>query len=115
MMRLTDYYAMLEVAPDATLAQIKRSYRRLARLYHPDLNNDIQDVRIKQLNEAYDILSNAAKRNAYDIQRLEALRRAVILDLLRRQQEKIHQEPKMTWKEGFVGFVQEFKKGLQEH
>ena len=113
-MRLIDYYAILEVAPDATLAQIKRSYRRLARLYHPDLNSGIQDARIKQLNEAYDILSNAVKRNAYDIQRLETLRHALILDLLRRQQEEALREPKMTWKEGLVGFVHEFKKGLQE-
>ncbi|MBV9229839.1 MAG: DnaJ domain-containing protein [Chloroflexi bacterium] len=113
-MPLPDYYSILEVSSNATLAQIKRSYRRLARLYHPDLNKDARDTRIKQLNEAYDILSNAAKRNAYDIQRLEEIRRALLLDMLRRRQEEARREPKMTWTEGVVGFVKELKKGLQD-
>lgn len=114
MMRLPDYYAILEVSSDATLVQIKRAYRRLARLYHPDLNQGMQDTRIKQLNEAYDILSDAMKRNVYDIQRLEELRRAVILDMLHSHQQKLLREQKMSWKDGFFGFVQEIKKGLQE-
>jgi curved DNA-binding protein CbpA len=111
---MPNYYAILEVSADATQAQIKRSYRRLARLYHPDLNRGAQDTRIKQLNEAYDILSDSARRTAYDLRRLEELRRTIFLDILRQQQEKILREQKMGWKEGFKGFVQELKKGMYE-
>jgi curved DNA-binding protein CbpA len=114
MMPLPDYYAILEVPYGATLAQIKRSYRRLARLYHPDLNRQAPDERIRQLNEAYDILSDAAKRAAYDVQRLEELRRAIILETIRRQQEARRREPKMTWTEGMVGFFRELRKGMRE-
>ena len=97
----------------ATLAQIKQSYRRLARLYHPDLNKQIHDDRIKQLNEAYDVLSDTARRLHYDIVLLEEMRNALILEMLRRQQEKMRREPKMTWREGVIGFVQELKKEMQ--
>ncbi len=109
-----DYYTILGVTSDATLEQIKRAYRRLVRLHHPDLNKDAQDDRIKRLNEAYSVLSNTARRAAYDIQRLEALRRALILEMLLRQREQLRRQQRMTWKEGLVGFVQELKKGLRE-
>jgi curved DNA-binding protein CbpA len=118
-MPLEDYYTVLGVKSDATLEQIKQAYRRLVRLHHPDLNKDAQDGRIKQLNEAYAVLGNTAKRAAYDIQRLEEMRRALILEMLLRQREQLrrHQaqrEQKMTWKEGLDGFVREFKNGLRE-
>ncbi|TMC62646.1 MAG: hypothetical protein E6J21_05890 [Chloroflexota bacterium] len=48
----TDYYAVLDVSPSATQSEIKRSYRRLARKYHPDLNQQARDQHIKLLNEA---------------------------------------------------------------
>lgn len=112
-MPLKDYYAILEVPRNATLTQIKQSYRRLARLYHPDVNKQIHDDRIKQLNEAYDVLSDTARRVLYDIAMLEERRNALILDILRRQQEKARREPKMTWREGVVGFVRELKKEMQ--
>lgn len=114
MMLQEDYYTILGVTSDATLEQIKRAYRRLVRLHHPDLNKDAQDDRIKRLNEAYSVLSNTARRAAYDIQRLEALRRALILEMLLRQREQLRRQQRMTWKEGLVGFVQELKKGLRE-
>lgn len=116
-MPLPDYYTILGVPADASLEQIKRAYRRLARLHHPDLTKDAEDQRIKQLNEAYGVLSHNARRLAYDIQRLEELRRALILDLLRRQREQLLQQqaiPRMTWKEGLAGFVREFQKGLHD-
>ena len=112
-MPLKDYYTILEVPRNATLEQIKQSYRRLARLYHPDLNKHIHDDRIKQLNEAYDVLSDTARRLHYDIVMLEQMRNALILDMIRRQQEQARREPKMTWREGVVGFVREMKKEMQ--
>lgn len=109
-----DYYAILEVSHSATQAEMKRSYRRLVRLHHPDLNKDARDTHIKLLNKAYDVLSDPEKRAAYDAQRLAAQRRAAAQAALRRKQEQAQREPDMTWFEGFAGFVKELKKGLQE-
>ncbi len=117
-MVVPDYYARLEVAPNATTAQIKTAYRRLVRLHHPDLNKQAQDVHIKRLNEAYAVLSSTTRRAAYDSLRAEEQRAAQIADAIRRQQEaakrKAAEEPKMTWMQGAIGFVREFRKALRE-
>ena len=116
-MPLNDYYAMLGVPSDATREQIKRAYYKLARLYHPDLNGQASDKRMKQLNEAYTTLSDTAKRAFYDIQLLEEMRATLMLEAMLRQQERMQQaqrEAKMTWKEGVAGFIKEFKKGMRE-
>ena len=84
-MSRNNYYSMLEVSRDASLEQIKRSYRRLVRLYHPDVNKQAHDHRMKQLNEAYEVLSDLAKRAAYDALLLQELRQAAFEELLRRQ------------------------------
>lgn len=112
-----DYYARLEVSSSATLEQIKHAYRRLVRLYHPDVNNNAQDARIKQLNEAYAILSDAARRAAYDKLRRDHQRAEIIADMIRRQRQEavfVPSTPKMTWPEGVAGFFRELKKGLSE-
>ncbi len=108
-----DYYAILNVSPSATLAQIKHAYRQLARRYHPDLNQSA-DSRIKQLNEAYAILSDAVKRAAYDKLRKDQQRAEAIADMIRQQQEELKRIPKMTWPEGIAGFFREFKKEIRE-
>ena len=109
-----DYYAILEIPPAATQAEIKRSYRRLVRLHHPDLNKDALDTHIKLLNEAYDVLSSPEKRVVYNEQRLAARQRAAAQAALRRKQEQTQRKPEMTWFQGFAGFVKELKKGLEE-
>jgi curved DNA-binding protein CbpA len=114
-MTLPDYYTLLGVSSNASLEQIKQAYRRLARLYHPDLNRNSEDVRIKRLNEAYTVLSDTARRALYDIQRLEELRHAVLMEVILRQREQLwHQQPKMTWGQGLSGFVKELRKGMHE-
>ncbi|GAC1393033.1 MAG: hypothetical protein NVS4B11_18070 [Ktedonobacteraceae bacterium] len=117
-MLVPDYYARLEVAPDATLEQIKTSYRRLVRLHHPDLNKQSKDTRIKQLNEAYRVLGSPTRRVAYDSLRAEEQRAAVIADAIRRRQDAAKrqksEEPKMTWMQGAFGFVRELRKALRE-
>jgi curved DNA-binding protein len=63
----TDYYQVLGVPRDADQDTIRRSYRKLARKYHPDLNSDSDaEERFKELGEAYEVLSDAEKRERYD-------------------------------------------------
>ncbi|MBA2344850.1 MAG: molecular chaperone DnaJ [Rubrobacter sp.] len=63
-----DYYEVLGLSREASEAEIKKSYRRLARSHHPDANpNDPgAEERFKELTEAYEVLSNADSRRAYD-------------------------------------------------
>ena len=62
-----DYYEVLEVAKDADQQTIKRAYRKLAKKYHPDVNKEPDaEEKFKEVQEAYDVLSNEDKRAAYD-------------------------------------------------
>ena len=63
-----DYYETLGVPRDAGEADIKKAYRRLAREYHPDANKDDPDAaeKFKEINEAYEVLSDPEKRAGYD-------------------------------------------------
>jgi len=63
-----DYYKVLGVSKDAPESEIKRAFRKLARQYHPDLNpgNRSAEDRFKEINEAYEVLSDAGKRKKYD-------------------------------------------------
>lgn len=60
-----DYYKILEVSKDATEEEIKKSYRKLALKFHPDKTGG-DDTTFKNINEAYEILSNKDKKNEYD-------------------------------------------------
>jgi DnaJ-class molecular chaperone len=63
-----DYYQVLDVPRTATEADIKKSYRRLAMKFHPDRNPDDNEAegRFKEVKEAYEVLTDAPKRAAYD-------------------------------------------------
>jgi molecular chaperone DnaJ len=62
-----DYYEVLGVPRDADANTIKSAYRKLARQYHPDVNKDVHaEEHLKEINEAYEVLSDVDKRQAYD-------------------------------------------------
>lgn len=68
MNQLKDYYAILQVPRNATFAEIKHNYRMLAKQFHPDKNNNDPwaTEKFREIQEAYDILSNTQKRQQYD-------------------------------------------------
>lgn len=67
-MEQKDYYKILEIEQNATQKQIKEAYRKLAFEYHPDRNNNHKSAseKMKEINEAYSILSDPYKRKQYD-------------------------------------------------
>ncbi len=66
---MKDYYEILNVSRDASQDEIKSAYRKLAKKYHPDLNpNDKEaEQKFKEINEAYEVLSDPEKRKRYDM------------------------------------------------
>lgn len=69
----SDYYETLEVSPNASKEVIKRAYRTLLEKYHPDKHPETRkawaEEMTKQLNEAFSVLSDEAKRKEYDDER----------------------------------------------
>ncbi len=65
-----DYYRTLGLRPDASAEEIKKVYRKLAMQHHPDRNggNPDSEERLKEFNEAYQVLGNEEKRRRYDLQ-----------------------------------------------
>src|SRR6185436_6149174 len=63
-----DYYEILGVPKTATADEIKKAHRKLVRQHHPDVNknNKSAEEKFKEVQEAYDILSDDSKRKAYD-------------------------------------------------
>ncbi len=65
--KFQDYYATLGVGRKASPEEIKKAYRKLARKYHPDVNQDKEaEEKFKQINEAYEVLEDPEKRKLYD-------------------------------------------------
>jgi curved DNA-binding protein len=66
-MKFKNYYDVLGLDREATTAEIKRAYRKLARRYHPDVSDeDNAEERFKEINEAYEALKDPERRRAYD-------------------------------------------------
>lgn len=70
-MHLKDYYGILGIEPSATILEIKKAYRKLAQQHHPDKNNNdpYASVQFAEIKEAYEVLTNPAKKNYYLQQR----------------------------------------------
>ena len=68
-MKVKDYYAILGIMPSAEDVVVQGAYRALARRYHPDLwagDKAFAEAKMKELNEAYAVLSDTEKRERYD-------------------------------------------------
>lgn len=70
-MLLKDYYSILQLPPSATVADIKKAYRRLALLHHPDKHNNdpLAAAQFAEIKEAYEVLTDPAKKEYYLQQR----------------------------------------------
>jgi curved DNA-binding protein CbpA len=64
---LKDYYKILQIPPNATFPEIKRAYHKLAMIYHPDknLNDPSATVQFSDIKEAYEVLTNPARKETY--------------------------------------------------
>ena len=82
-----DYYEVLGVSKTADAAAIKKAYRKLAKKYHPDTNagDPVAEEKLKEVNEAYDVLGDEKRRNYMILTVLLLSRR----DLMRRQPDSI--------------------------
>lgn len=86
---MKDYYQILTVSRTASEVEIKRAYRKLAVIYHPDKNPDpAAEQFFKEINEAYDVLGNPGKRRAYDFRLLNTL-----VQEIQTQPVKVHRDP----------------------
>ena len=76
---ITDHYGVLDVPPEADEATVKKAYRKLVLLWHPDKHNSDRvaaEDKIRQINDAYETLGNPFKRSTYDQQLLALERKA---------------------------------------
>jgi hypothetical protein len=72
--RMKDHYAVLGLEADASLAEVKSAYRKNASKFHPDKNSAPDaPTRFREIQEAYELLSDATKRQAYDENRRRSL------------------------------------------
>ncbi len=67
-MKLKNYYALLEILPQASADEIKKAYRKMAKIWHPDKNTSAQaEDTFQQMHEAYQTLQCPAKRKVYNL------------------------------------------------
>ncbi len=65
---MTDHYQVLGVAHIASRDEIEKAYRRLVVQYRPDRNDELAEARFIEISEAHEVLSDPARRSAYDFQ-----------------------------------------------
>jgi len=101
---MKDYYAILQVRREANAAEIKRSYRRLAIQFHPDKNPEASAEHvIKEINEAYEVLSNPTQKTIYD----ERFSHPDIAETLKSETSPAHRDPAYRRKKPNVRYKSE--------
>lgn len=88
---LPDYYSILAIRPDASQEQIRTAYRRLAKRHHPDVGG--QSVDFHAVQEAYDALSDPARRRAYDAGRRKSRPPSVRVEAVKSPIEQFRRFP----------------------
>ena len=83
-----DYYEVLGVSKTADAAAIKKAYRKLAKKYHPDTNagDPVAEEKLKEVNEAYDVLGDEKKKKLYDTYGFAAFQEGFIRSSLRTEE-----------------------------
>jgi len=109
-MEFRDYYKTLGVERNATEAQIKSAYRKLARKFHPDVNPNNKDAerQFKEINEAYQVLSDREKRKKYDELGADWERGASEEEVYRRYAQAAGPGPGGNTAGGFSDFFERF-------
>ena len=96
---MKNYYEVLEVSHSASQEVIEKAYKALAKKYHPDLQDGIDktyaEQKMKELNEAYDVISNQEKRKSYDFE-LEKLEREKLVNSQQEIKQTNSNEEKYT-------------------
>ncbi|OJJ22299.1 hypothetical protein BKI52_06345 [marine bacterium AO1-C] len=133
-MKLKNYYALLEVLPQASTDEIKKAYRKMAKIWHPDKNNSAQaEDTFQQMHEAYKTLQCPAKRKVYNLKFWKVFGKSIPLkgstkskqndfsglDILRRNKERLFgktRQKQATKYEHWVDndFLPNWKKKMQE-
>ena len=111
-----NYYEILEVEKDATAKEIKRSYFKLAMKYHPDKNPDAPDksaldLHFSAISHAYQVLSEPAVREKYDL-RLKQGEKEYTSEDMKREEERAEYEQK--WRDSFEMFAEEERLSEEE-
>lgn len=106
---MEDYYKILEVIKTSSEGDIKKSYRRLAMIYHPDKNpgNKESEEKFKKIAEAYSVLSDKSKRLAYDNKR--SVRKHQTTEQGRHQARTYNRSTQQNWEKNFGGFYPGFE------
>lgn len=103
---MTDYYRLLEVHPEASPEVLEKAYKALCLKYHPDRHPEDKrqwaNARMRELNEAYAVLSDAERRREYDLRRRGGVAGKIYENTGRDPQELL----KVLWHRGLLGVAQ---------
>lgn len=109
-----DLYGILEISSNASKSTIKTAYRRLVRVYHPDLNGGKFADKFKEITQAYEILSDEEKRRNYDILRTARYGYTTKTEDFQTREYKKPEFKKETHEESFSDLLNDFWTGFKK-